>query len=344
MSLISIPVPSNSALSTNFSAAIKPKERYIQLCATDNTVPVFMQPWWLDAVCKKGSWDTCLSEDNDGNINGALVYYKVKLRGILIAIVMPELTPNAGIWLKLKDKDKLKKHSLYTDTKKITETLIAQIPHVPLYHQKFNYALTDWQPFFWEGYNGEVHYSYTLDMSDTEKIYADMKGSVRTAIKKAEKIVTVEHCESLNEFYMLCRKSLEKQGAKSHFLLGTLVSLDAILKQRNLRKIYLARDAAGNAHGAVYIMFDENNKSAHYLIGGSDPVLRQSGAVMLLLWHAILDAAENGYTLFDFEGSMIPNVENAFRNFGAVQMPFFRITKARNKFLELLTLFFPDYR
>ena len=344
MSIIPIPVRSNNAVSVNFFAAINPKEKYIDLCAEDRTVPLFMQPWWLDAVCKKGTWDVCLCEDKDGNINGVLVYYKVRLRGILSAVVMPELTPHCGIWMKLKDKDKLKKHSIYTDTKKIIETLIPQIPRVSLYHQKFNYALTDWQPFFWQGYTGEIHYSYTLDLRDTEKIYADMKGSVRTAIKKAEKKITVEECENLNEFYSLCSKSLEKQGVKSQFLLSTLTSLDTVLKFRGLRKIFLARDAAGNAQGAVYIVFDDNNKSAHYLIGGSDPVLRQSGAVTLLLWHAILVASENGYTLFDFEGSMIPNVENAFRNFGAALSPFFRITKAENKFLKILTLFFPNYR
>ena len=328
----------------NFSLNQSLKEKYRVLCGEDNTIPMFMQPWWLDAVCKKGSWEVCLSFDNAGEINGALIYYAVKLRSLVTAIVMPELTPHTGIWLNLPNIHKLKKHSQYTNTKKIVASLVAQIPQVSLFHQKIHVGLTDWQPFFWEGYHGEIHYTYTLDLTDTQKIYADMKGSVRTAIKKANTIVKVELCEDISAFYALCKKSLEKQSAKQPFLFETLISLDKVLQERNCRKIFLARDAEGNAHGAVYIVYDDDKKSAHYLIGGSDPVLRQSGAVMLLLWQAILDAGERGYTLFDFEGSMIPTVENAFRNFGATQTPFFRITKSKYKFLDVVTLFFPNYR
>ncbi len=344
MPQISTLTSEKSLMVKNLSLVISRKERYKVLCATDNSVPMFMQPWWLDAVCKKGNWEVCMSFDNAGEINGALIYYKVKLRGLVTAIVMPELTPHTGIWLKLTQVQKLKRHSEYTNAKKIVSVLVEQIPKVSLFHQKLNYELTDWQPFFWAGYHGEIHYTYTLDLTDTEKIYGDMKGSVRTAIKKANTLVKVELCENINEFYALCKKSLEKQSAKQPFLFETLISLDIVLRQRDCRKIFLARDAAGNAHGAVYIVYDNLKKSAHYLIGGSDPELRQSGAVMLLLWSTILDAGNCGYTLFDFEGSMIPNVENAFRNFGATQTPFFRITKSQNKFLDILTSFFPNYR
>ena len=94
------------------------KDKYKVLCADDPTIPFYMQEWWLDAVCKKGTWDVCLSYDNAGEINGALVYYLVKLRGVISAIVMPELTPYSGIWLKLPDFEKSKKLSKYTLTGK----------------------------------------------------------------------------------------------------------------------------------------------------------------------------------------------------------------------------------
>ena len=173
-------------------------------------------------------------------------------------------------------------------------------------------------------------------------VYGDFKGSVRTDIKKAEKILTVREYTDTVLLYELCRKSFEKQGLKPSFSEYTLSALDNELINKDLRKIYVALDAEDKAHAAIYIVFGQ--QTAHYLIGGSDPDKRQSGAVTFLLWHAIKEASKMGYTVFDFEGSMIPSVEFVFRNFGAVQKPFFRITKNTNRFFELLTLFFRDYR
>ena len=319
------------------------KEHFIAFSQSETTLPLYMQPWWLAAVCQKGTWDVCLSIDKSGQIEGALVYYKVKLKGLVSAILMPELTPHSGIWMRIHDEHKLKIHSKNMHTKRILENLIAQLPEVPVYTQKFHHSLTDWQPFYWQNFRGETHYTYLLeDISNISAVYEDFKGSVRTDIKKAEKTLHVSETTDTHLFFELCKKSFQKQGLKPSFSLNTLNTLDNELIIKNLRKIYVAYDADKNAHAAIYIVY--NQHSAHYLIGGSDPDKRQNGAVTLLLWQAIKDASERGLTTFDFEGSMVPSVEFAFRNFGAVQKPFFRITKNSNRFFELLTLFFRNYR
>ena len=75
---------------------------------------------------------------------------------------------------------------------------------------------------------------------------------------------------------------------------------------------------------AIYIVWDAN--SAYYLLGGSDPNFRSSGANSLLLWEAIKFAS--GVTKrFDFEGSMIEPIERYFRGFGATQKPYLSISK-----------------
>jgi Acetyltransferase (GNAT) domain len=319
------------------------KEQFIAFAQSEITIPLYMQPWWLDAVCQKGIWDVCLSVDNCGQIEGILVYYQVKLKGLIPALLMPELTPHAGIWLRIHDADKLKTHSYNTHSKRILDTLIAQLPEVPFYTQKFHYSLTDWQPFYWKGYRNETHYTYLLEnITAIDTVYNNLKGSVRTDIRKAEKTMVCKTSNNIHLFYSLCEKSFQKQGLQPSFSLETLKILDNELKNRQLRKIYIAYDADGNAHGAIYIVYGV--KTAHYLVGGSDPDRRQSGAITLLLWNAIREAADAGLTTFDFEGSMVPSVEFAFRNFGAVQKPFYRISKNSNRFYEILTLFFRNYR
>lgn len=38
---------------------------------------------------------------------------------------------------------------------------------------------------------------------------------------------------------------------------------------------------------------------------------------------------------FDFEGSMIESIEKYFRSFGAIQKPYFNITKTNSRILKL---------
>ena len=90
-------------------------------------------------------------------------------------------------------------------------------------------------------------------------------------------------------------------------------------------------DEQGRLHAAAFIVWQES--SAWYLAGGGDPALRKSGAHSLILWEAIRYVSQYTDT-FDFEGSMIPGVERFFREFGAIQTPFFTITKGKLSLLN----------
>jgi len=79
-----------------------------------------------------------------------------------------------------------------------------------------------------------------------------------------------------------------------------------------------------------------DNKSVYYLMSGTDPDLRSSGAQNLIQWEAIKYYYDK-VKYFDFEGSMVENIEANFRKFGAVQKQYFRITSKRilNKLREV---------
>ena len=70
-------------------------------------------------------------------------------------------------------------------------------------------------------------------------------------------------------------------------------------------------------------------QSAYDLMGGSDPSLRTSGAMSLLMWEAIKFAGQVTRR-FDFEGSMLQPVERFFRAFGGRQVRFPRLTRGRH--------------
>ena len=94
--------------------------------------------------------------------------------------------------------------------------------------------------------------------------------------------------------------------------------------KNNSGKLFMAKDPEGRIHAGALIIWDE--ESAYYLLGGSDPELRNSGATSFCLWEAI-KFFKDKTKKFDFEGSMIQPVEKFVRAFGAKQIEFYKVEK-----------------
>jgi hypothetical protein len=109
---------------------------------------------------------------------------------------------------------------------------------------------------------------------------------------------------------------------------------DGALRSGHARLAY-ARDANANMHAVNFVVFDE--RSAHYLIGGSDRRFHGSGAASLLMWDAIQFAAQHSL-VFDFEGSMVQGIERFFRSFNPTLVPYNRVYKAGRWFAPLMSL------
>ena len=85
-------------------------------------------------------------------------------------------------------------------------------------------------------------------------------------------------------------------------------------------------------HAVAFIVWDRNR--AYYLIGGGDPDFRNSGAATLCIWEAI-KFSSTVTKAFDFEGSMVENIERFFRGFGGHLKPYHRIYRFQNVFLGM---------
>lgn len=51
------------------------KNTFIRWAVEQPQLPVFFQPWYLDAVCSNGQWQAHLYQNDKGTIEGVLVYY-----------------------------------------------------------------------------------------------------------------------------------------------------------------------------------------------------------------------------------------------------------------------------
>ncbi len=290
---------------------------------------IFQQPWWLDAVAPN-SWHSIEIIEND-TLKARLPYIMHKKRGLTL-LTMPTLTQTLGPWSAPSQAKYAKQLSREKD---LMTLLISKLPAYDYFCQNFHYSITNWLPFYWQGFTQTTRYTYVLEkLNDLEKIWSGFQENIRTDIRKAQKILTVKTDLDINRFFNLNALTFQRQGKQIPYSLEFVQRLDAACIKHQASKIFFAEDAQGRIHAAIYITWDEN--SAYYLMGGADPELRNSGATSLLMWEAI-QFAVTVTKKFDFEGSMIESVERFFRAFGARQIPYFQITSMSRRMKLLMT-------
>ncbi len=316
------------------TAIDKYKSIYRNLCRQERSLSIFSQDWWLDAVCDQGDWNVCLTFNKGGEVTSALPYYHTKYFGLNV-IKMPKLTPFIDLWINYPVNLE-QQNRRYAFEKKVIKDLILQLPDVAFSSQNISYSLTNWLPFFWQGYQQTTFYSYRIeDLTDLENVFSCFKTSIRNKIRNAEKKLEVVSNDDIDSFYEINQMSFRKQGLKMNRSFAFVKKLDDTLKSKNARKIYFAKDTKGNIHSAIYVVFD--HQSAYKIATGINQSITHPGAVQLLIWKAIKDAAVL-VNCFDFAGSMIPGVEPMFSSFGGLQKPYFHIQKNSNKLFSLLNL------
>ena len=307
----------------------KNKVDYIKLCETETSVPIFMQPWWLDAVCVHGlNWNVALAKDKNDNFSAALCFCEKHKWGFK-KVTMPHLTQFTGVWMKpLEHKNSPEKQSHEQNQ---LQQIIAQLPHCQHFTLRTHFNMTDWLPFYWAGFKQTTRYTYIIpSLSDLNLVFNNFEGNVKRAIRQNEGKYTIEQSDDFDLFLQLKYKNDSTPLSIWH-------NLNDILSKKQQKRLYFARNTEGVAEATAYIVWD--NSTAYYLASGTTELGRKNQVMSLLLWQAMQDCAHDA-TVFDFEGSMLKTVEPYFRRFGTEQKVYFQLTKFSNKFLEMLSLLF----
>lgn len=300
------------------------KEKYQRLCSCEKSIPIFSRDWWLDLVCGPEKWKVLLAEEN-GRITAAMPLY-VPHRGV---VSMPAYTQTMGPWFAPEPPD-TKYTTALGHRQAIAAEFVEQLKTYACFLQNFHYAVTDWLPFYWAGYRQTTRYTYLIDDlgRPEEALLAAMSPNIRRNIAKARDKygIRIRQGIPVDDFLRIQKFTFQRQRRRVPGDAATFRALAAACRERQQGDLWGAYDAEGRLHAVIFLVWQES--SAYYLAGGGDPALRQSGAHSLLLWEAVRFAATRSER-FDFEGSMLPGVERFFREFGAVQTPYFTITKGR---------------
>lgn len=306
---------------------------YKTFCEESEYIPIFLEWWWIDSVTD-GNWDVIFSLTKDGKVRGAMPFSITRQSKIFKIIKMPKQTQVMGCWFNYPKNQK--QASKLSFEKEVMNELIEQLPEVDYFMQRFHYSISNWLPFYWRGYKQSTQYTYVLnDIKNHDDIFSNLRSNIRTDIKKATKIVEIISNDDIENFYDINKLTFQRQDTTIPYTFEFISTLHKEIKNKNQGKIYFAIDKEENIHAVIYVVWDK--KSAYYMWGGGNPKYRNSGATSLLLWEAIKDSSIF-VDKFDFEGSMIEPVERFVRSFGAEQVPYNKIYKFNNKFLELMYL------
>jgi hypothetical protein len=288
--------------------------------ARSHSYCLFQEPWWLD-LTTGGDWDQVLIANGD-EVIARLPFRKTRRYGARL-LTQPPLTPYLGPWYR---ESTAKASSQFSERRQLTAELVAGLPKADVFLQNQWPKLPDCLPFVWEGFYQHTGYTHWLEqLSDLDALWRGFLESTRREIRKAEKRVEIVESSDIDALLDLHERAFAQRGLavprKRTYVRGVV---EGALRAGKAR-LLVARDDQCNLHAANLMVFDE--RSAHYLLGGSDARHRTSGAASLLLWDAIKFAAARS-RIFDFEGSMQEAIARFFRGFNPQMLPVARLLRA----------------
>jgi hypothetical protein len=183
---------------------------------------------------------------------------------------------------------------------------------------------TDSQPYTWTGFQVKPRHTYLIDLSKSQdELMSSMSPERRKNIRKGKDDgLRVEVCADKERFRKILLLTIERQGIRlDNEIMNALLNSQLLIDHRTM---YICVKEGEDIAGGI-VVWDQ--KRSYYLMGGYDPEIAHEGGGASILWQAMLDAKERGNTIFDFEGSMIPEIERFFRGFGGKIHTFFSIEK-----------------
>ncbi len=301
----------------------KSKMKYRKLFDSEygKDIPLFIRPWYLDAVAGE-DWDVILVEKG-GEVVGALPIYMRKKFGFRV-IVIPPLTQHMGPYIKYPKGQKYYRRLSWE--KEIINKILDCLPGYDFMSINLYHGITNCLPFMWRGFDCRVRYTYVIEKDRIlEDIIKEMEVDVRRRLRRAEERgVEVVESEDVEGFYEINRETFLRKGMEIPYGIEVVSKIYKFGRKRGACKILFAVDSEGKRLGAGF--FAKDDRSYYYLMSGITEEGRRLGAMDVILMKGISMALEEGFN-FDFEGSIVEEIEKFFRSFGARQKIYFNVSK-----------------
>jgi Acetyltransferase (GNAT) domain len=299
------------------------KETYILFSKYEASIPLLMQPEWLNAVCgKEMTWDVALARNSEGVIEAVLVFCLKKKYGIT-QITMPYFTQFTSFWFNEKLAQNIDNQSVVIDF------LLKKIPRVTRILLRFHYSIK--QDFTFKKNDFQVKSLNTQvieNLMSVAEIHQKLSRDVQRNIKKAEQHFNVIVKNNFDVLYTLANNVFDRQSTKNPIPLSIWQSVHDLVHEKKWGKVYYALDDRNEAHAAVMVVWDA--QTLYILASGSTDFGRKYGGMTQLIWQAISDSVGR-FERVNFLGSSIPAIQAFNLRFNAENKTYFSIQKFQNK-------------
>ena len=279
---------------------------------------IFHEQWWLD-ITTGGQCGVVEIIDN-GKCVGRLPHF-IRTKYGLRHSLPPTM---AHIWGPAVDEGHGNPCTRAYNRAWITRELIAKLPPAAIYHYKCESALMDVYPFVQQGFVSSVQFTQEILPSDPSIIWAGMSKKKRSQIRRAQAVVKLSLIDDPERFWNFYDANLERRGERNYY---TKLEVESCIKQvlsRQCGRIYAAKDLNNNLVAAVLCIWDR--RTTYYYMS-SRTAAAHDGAISLLLWQAIQDAAKAGL-IFDFDGLNDIASAEFCRGFGGRMVPRLNVIRA----------------
>jgi len=281
------------------------------------SIPLMLQGRWLDAVCGEKNWDVALVTE-EGEIIAALPFQNKRKMGLTQINTAP-LTADSGPWLKKSAKETT--HGIIAENQEKIKVLIGELPAVDRINVKLSMEQKDIQAFLWEGFSGEVMYTYQWELSDLSTMIDSANRTVRKAWNK--------------EVDGRITKAELNQGLpflKAHHPHWSQEIEEAIerLWEASLGLECWIYEVDEKPQSLVILVQDQ--ETIYFLLSATKTSKEHSMAfyqLMKLLIKEKIGKAKN----IDFMGSQQKNLAHVFRALGALPQAYYRIVKSKYRWM-----------
>ena len=307
------------------------KELYRNFCKLTPQLPIFMQDWWMDAVCAGKSWDVLLCVRTDAGYRlsegadkeedvVAVLPYLFRERMWMRYVLMPQMTQIGGLWLcEVVRNDTTAARQICTLFMETIQTL-----RLSYYYQ--HYPLGSIAPQFMQdlGFKIKKRVTYRMeDLVDLDNVINRFSKNKKRQLQKALSL-HVDYDLNIEDFYRFHIDCLLQQGKAITYSREFLLVLERKTKRLSQSQVLAIRNADEQLLAAAFLVWDKH--SMYYLIPCYSPLHKDSGAGALLVLEAIKLARKLGVA-FDFEGSMIRGVAQHYKQFGSTPTTYYSVEK-----------------
>lgn len=265
--------------------------------------------------------------DDAEKVVGGFVAFEGGIKSIK-TLVTPPFASHCGLFVMSDHSSPFKKNSFH---KKVMQAIAEFLSNSSYSYYKLDFpeGFSDMQPFVWKKMNVNVKYSYVLDCSVSEEVLrGNLDPKLRNVLNKFEKENWVISSQRNEESaYRIITTTLGAKNVKWK---------DEILKKL-LQKDCLSYTSISAAEQTVSIAITANaGNKCYYVFGGVNREEKNNALGPAALYNSILQAKRNGKLLFDFEGSMIPDIERYFRQYGGELVAQYSINGGRGLWPRLI--------